>query len=341
MPADNTIPGIKEIRKLYSISAILGTQKKVIVCPLPFHPHANNSPSFSIYTTTDGIERWHCWGNCNRRGDIIDMIGYTTQGEAYNETSKNDVLAAITTLRTGYKVCPPAPTKTTGKRKNLPYDLWKAFPLGDKVIAYGKKRGLKPETLEAFGVGQADEKSLARALEMVGEEPWKTDRIYMTMPTFHFGTLKMIKMRWIDAPGKKQRFMAFPGSAPGIFGFSDIFNVTEPLAIVKGEISKMVLWERGLENVGAPNVGESAMDETWGVWTRASRNVITIGDNDPEKVAVKLAVAYERRCRIFRSKLYFPPNQFHDVDDWLLGDKAALDQIKRWLNDREETHTEH
>jgi hypothetical protein len=329
MPVDTPL---REVRRLYGIKEILGVTKNVIVCPLPFHAHANHTPSFSIYYTKDGTERWHCWGSCSRRGDIIDMVGYMAFGERYDPNSSRDVLAAVCKLREGYQPCPPDPQKSR-KVEQLPYNLWKLFPLGERVIEYGRKRGLSPETLRAFGVGQADGETLGAAMESVGLEPWQTDKVYMTIPTFHFGTVLMIKLRWIDAPGKKQRFIAFPGSRPGLFGFQDVFNTTSPIAIVKGEIPKMVLWERGIIAAAAPTAGEGQIDDSWGVFTSAARNSIVIGDNDPEKVAEQLATAYERRCKVFRGKLYFPPPEFHDLDEWVLADKSAISTIRSWMHE--------
>jgi len=48
-------------------------------CPF----HQENTPSFTIFTGKDGIERFHCFG-CNERGDLIDFVklikGVDTKG---------------------------------------------------------------------------------------------------------------------------------------------------------------------------------------------------------------------------------------------------------------------
>jgi len=272
-----------------------------------------------------------CHGSCQKAGDVIDLIGFATIGENYNPANSRDVSQAMLNLTSGYKVCPPVISKTT-RRPELPGEIWKMFPLGKEVIEYAAtKRGLTEDTLRAFGIGQVNGDLLSQAFELLGEKTtWKYDRIGMTIPTFHFGTLTMVKIRWIDAQ-KKGRFINLPGSSPGLFGFNDVFNATGPIVIVKGEIPKMVLWQRGITAAAAPTAGEGQVDDSWGVWTRYSSNAIVIGDNDPEAVMEKLSDAYAKRCSVFGAKLYLPPPQHKDVDDWILGDPTAMDQIRKWM----------
>jgi len=300
----------------------------VSVCPLPSHVHSNNTASFSIFIDREtGVEKWHCFG-CGLRGDVVDIIGYA-KIPGYDPIKAEHIKAAVSLLRAGYEMSPTDHKPQT--KKTLPPDLYRMFPLGDKVIEYGKTRGLTADTLEAFGVGQADKNTLVAALERLGENAsWVTNRTYMTLPTFHFGALMMIKLRDISARSKG-RFIAMPGSAPGLFGFSNIYNKSFPIAIVKGEIPVMVLWQRGIEHVAAPTAGEGMIDEKWKVFVSYATNRIVIGDNDPQKVKDKLAAAYVKRCHVFGAKLHFPPEEHHDVDDWVLSDPRAMDTIRQWL----------
>ena len=320
---------LRSLRNLYSIKAILEMDKKVIVCPLPYHAHVNHTPSFSVYSNREGYEKFLCHG-CGTEGDVIDLIGFMVLGRDYNPSSPKDVGRAIEMLIKGYKLSPPELSKP--KPRGLSYELWKAFPLGEQVISYGGNRGLTAETLQAFGVGQADKSNLYDLLKGAGLDPaWLSSQVFMTMPTFHHGKLIGIKLRNIKSAGKRNRFFQFPGSSPGLFGMGNIYNTSEPIVIVKGEISTMNLWQRGLIHTAAPNCGEAMVDSAWGIWTSWSKKVIVIGDNDPEQIKNQLSKAYLKRCETFRADLRFPPEKYHDVDDWLLGDPGAIDEIQGWL----------
>lgn len=70
--------GIEDVRAHISLSGIAsgyGVQLKrdgnefVALCPF----HTEDTPSFTIYTGKDGIQRFHCFG-CGERGDIIDFV---------------------------------------------------------------------------------------------------------------------------------------------------------------------------------------------------------------------------------------------------------------------------
>jgi len=323
---------LRSLRNLYSIKAILEMEKKVIVCPFPFHSHVNHTPSFGVFTDRGGYEAWSCFG-CDRKGDVIDLIGYMSIGVQYNPHSPGDVSKAIEMLIKGYKLSPPEDIASRPRPKTLSYDLWKAFPLGDRVIEYAKARGLTAETLQAYGIGEANYEVLKDAISSSGgKADWvRPEDLWMTLPTFHHGKLMGIKMRNINATGKRNRFISFPGSQAGLFGMTNVFNTSSPIVIAKGEISTMNLWQRGIQHVAAPNCGEGMVDLKWGVWTNWSERAIIIGDNDPEEIKSKLSKAYAKRCETFRAKLYFPPNKYHDVDNWLLDDPGAINEIQGWL----------
>jgi hypothetical protein len=68
---------IEEAVSCHSIESVVTfpPNKTLIVCPLPFHCHTHNSPSFSIFFK-DGKQYWKCHGYCNREGDVIDLVGF-------------------------------------------------------------------------------------------------------------------------------------------------------------------------------------------------------------------------------------------------------------------------
>ena len=210
---------VHDARQLYDMFAILGipSNKKVIVCPMPNHPHHNNTPSFSI-SLKDGHQRFHCFGACGASGDVIDLVGYL-QISGYDSQNGEHVKRALTLLTSGYKMSPPEKVR---KSPLLPNDAWEVFtPPGDEAIKYAKLRGLTKKTLENNMVGQS---------EMFG-------RTWMTMPTFHFGRLQGIKMRNIHSISHRDRYGALEGSINGLFHLNDIYYKTDPILIVKGDVT--------------------------------------------------------------------------------------------------------
>ena len=74
-------PVISEICKRNSIVAYLNSkgielrkQGKRQVCKCPIPGHIDDTPSFCVWTTPDGTELWHCFGRCNKTGNIISLM---------------------------------------------------------------------------------------------------------------------------------------------------------------------------------------------------------------------------------------------------------------------------
>jgi hypothetical protein len=158
----------------------------------------------------------------------------------------------------------------------------------------------------------------------------------MTMPVLHGDRLMGIKMRNLKARDKKDRFRSEAGSVAGLFGFNFVNHTTGPVAIVKGEIPVMVLSQFGILAC-APTGGEGSYykhEELLLPLAFASRRIV-IGDNDRDpEVREKMQLAARRRGEIFRAPVFFPPEPFAGVDDWLLAKPGeALPAIRRWLSD--------
>ena len=160
---------IDDLKRLHSITSVLGIGERdtVIVCPLPSHSHSEGTPSFSIYYGRDGIQRFSCHGNCGARGDVVDLVGYL-EVPGYDSASKDKVTEAMLRFndRTPSTVI-PKPVGFT-RTATLNPSIWRKYvPAGIPVLDYAASRGLTPETLTHFRVGQKD--------------------LAMSMPTFHDG----------------------------------------------------------------------------------------------------------------------------------------------------------
>lgn len=292
---------IDEAAAAHDIHTILGTRKKSILCPLPGHIHHNHSPSFSIFFR-GSKQRWKCHGQCNREGDVIDLVG-ELRVPGYDKRSPQHVERALGLLDDRYEieiVQPPRQISLIGNE-------WQDFcPPGPEVIAYAQQRGLNQATIEKFRLGQFGDN--------------------LTMPAFEEGRLIGVKMRRLNA-GERNRFWSLEGSRVGLFNHEAVAYQTGPIFIVKAEIPAMLLDQLGFRAC-APNAGEASWLEKWKVELALGDPKIVIGDNDEPGRALG-----EKRARLFSARLVFPPAEFQDVDKWILAEgERAVQQIKEWAN---------
>lgn len=313
---DDSTSRIREARRLYDIRTVLGItdNRRVIVCPLPMHPHHNNTPSFSIYME-NGVQKFRCHGTCNRGGDVVDLAGYV-HIVGYDPYNSEHVKRALTLLESGYRTCPPKAGPKAPALSNTAYQDF--LPPGPEVIEYARSRGLAPDTLKHFNVGQSG---------MWG-------KTWMTMPTHHMGRLMGVKMRNLNATSHKDRYTSLPGSIGGLFNYNDVFYETGPLLIVKAEIPAMLLWQHGFK-VCAPTSGEaSAQAELYFamVW---SRKRVVVADNDlDENVRAAMDRAAARRAEAFHAVLKRPPLEYKDIDQFFVAEPDyALSLIRSWMEE--------
>jgi hypothetical protein len=305
-----------EISRIYSerIFEIAGTtrRKRKIVCPLPRHNHQNYTPSFSIFWA-DNRWRWRCHGSCNLKGDVIDLVGYINVPN-YDPKDPRMLSRAISVLA-GNNFEPSAPEPPKQRAARLTPDRWRDFyPPGPEVVEYAEKRGISRKTLEQFRVGQ--------------REFTNPQITWMTMPAFEDGTLTGIKMRNIGNTSSKDRYRSVGGSVKGLFNYDGVAYKSEKIYVVKGEIAAMVMVENGLLAC-APTGGESQKVTEKMKKALALGDVVVIGDNDPDPEVRKDTRQHaKRRAKNLSAKLFFPPNDYKDVDDWILNDPLAVNKLK-------------
>lgn len=290
---------IQDARRTHSIESIVGTNKRSIVCPLPMHNHANNTPSFSIFWYK-GDQYFRCHGNCGLEGDVIDLVGYL-RISGYDPHNKEHIRRALKLLDDRYeKVVIPEV-----KQNQLKGSEWMDFtPPGIEAIEYAKSRGLTVDTLTKFRVGQSSH--------------------WMTIPAFEEGRLRGIKMRNLNKNGL--RYMSYTGSHQALFNFDAVFLTSKPVFLVKGEIPCMLLDQLGFLAC-APTGGEAGWRENWRL-ALALAQVIVIGDNDETGREMG-----KRRADFLHGILKFPAPEYKDVDEWLLAEPKAIDIIRRWQNE--------
>jgi DNA primase len=283
---------LRDIRRIYSITDVLEragfmVRRKWMVCPLPNHIHGRNTPSFSIFTGRDGVERFQCHGTCGAYGDVIDLAGYLWIN-GYDPTDPKMVMRAADALRNRNDIV--FPVSETVVQNILDPAAWKKYlPIGPAARAYAHSRGLTDQTIETFALGQ--------------------DGDYLTIPTFEAGRLTYIKKRAIKQG--MLRFQSEPHSRRSLFNFDAVAWNPGIVYYVKAEIPAMILIQGGF-TACAPTTGEASWDPTWATLL-ALANVVVIGDNDaPGKAAAK--TVSER----LNATLHFPPEEYKDIDEWIL-----------------------
>lgn len=297
---------LRDVRRIYDIHDVLGVSSgtRWMVCPLPGHAHHSNTPSFSIYWDDEGVQRFMCHGNCGLFGDVIDLVGYLEIPE-YDKNSISSVMQSVALLGSEHEIAvPKAP-----KRTSLAPDQYKSYlPPGNSVISYAAQRGIKPETLEKFKVGQKGH--------------------YMAMPCFENGQLTGIKFRTVT---NGLRFYSEKGSKKGLFNHDAVAYTDEPVLIVKGEIPVMVLSQLNILSC-APTGGEASAAADYYPILSFSQRRIVVGDNDLDPDVRKRMQAFaEERASTLRAALRYPPPEWKDIDQWILNDGTAAEQVREWM----------
>jgi len=303
---------IRDFRRIYTIRSVLNYhgRKNWMVCPLPQHLHGNSpTPSFSIYYDKDGVERFKCHGVCGLKGDVIDLIGYL-QVSSYDPTSINSVLRAVSILGNKFEIS-TAPKKV--RRDLLRADAWRAYvPPGVEAHRFAESRGLTRPTVEKFKIGQKNS--------------------YLSMPVFENEKLAGIKFRAMYPGGASLRFFTEKGSRAGLFNFDRVLWTEKPVLIVKGEIPVMLLDQYDMLAC-APTGGEGMLVDEYARALAFSARRVVVGDNDPDaEVREKMQEAARVRANALHAELRFPPEKYKDIDEWILADEYAIDEIKRWFD---------
>jgi len=271
-------------------------KKNWCVCPLPDHIHHNYTPSFSVYWY-QGVQYFKCHGNCGAYGDVIDLVGYK-EIPGYDKVGDHRREAAER-LNGNLNFTPPKPPKP---QKTLSNYLWHDYlPISPEAHRYALSRGISDEQIEEFRLGSS--------------ENW------LSIPTFHGPNLMGIKLRNIK---NGLRYMSVKGSKKGLWGYNDVRTAEGVVFVCKGEIAAIVMRRYGFMSC-APTSGESAkVDREPLVYA----DVIVVGDNDPPEIARETKRQAEERANNLKGKLFFPPSEFKDIDEWLLLDSSAADKLR-------------
>jgi hypothetical protein len=127
------------------------------------------------------------------------------------------------------------------------------------------------------------------------------------------------------------RFWAAKGSKKGLFNHDAVAYTSDPVLILKGEIPVMLCDQHGLLAC-APTGGEGSYVGTYFEKLAFSCKRVVVGDNDKDPgVRQKMRAAAKRRAKSLHAELRFPPEDFKDIDQWMLADPNAVEVIRSWL----------
>jgi DNA primase len=122
----------------------------------PFHANTR-TPAFVVFPETG---TWRCFGQCNEGGDIFKFI---MKREAWDFPTALKQLAE----RAGIELAPPTPQETAAAEEHDRLRMLleevvtfyrhhlRSTPAGNNALEYLYHRGLKNETIDAFGLGYA------------------------------------------------------------------------------------------------------------------------------------------------------------------------------------------
>lgn len=101
------------------------------VAPCPFH--AEDTPSFTIFTGQDHVERYHCFG-CGERGDVLDFV------QKIKGVGLKDAIKILDGGEAGPNIAPRRVEVVSIYAKILPLAPASEIEVGKRISLYNPKR---------------------------------------------------------------------------------------------------------------------------------------------------------------------------------------------------------
>jgi DNA primase len=267
------------------------------VCPLPRHKHGPrpNSEQFKI-NRKDGVWLWHCFGDCKRGGDVLELVKELTgYDNAHVRFWFAEKFGDRLTLAKTNSAKEPRVEKDTARNdseepkqaapvtpSNLPIELAPLKPLRfhlnlDPAAPYLRNRGLTEETIRRFGLGLCS-KGLLRGY--VAIPVYRHPRGDGENPVAYLG-------RWAGedySEDKGRPRYKWPDGfckSRVVYGLSEALNGTDgkPLIVVEGPFKLYHLVQNGLPNT-VSTLGSSLSDEQAGILSGIGRPILLMFDGD-------------------------------------------------------------
>lgn len=265
-------------------------------CPLPQHKHgpAPNREQFKI-NRRDGTWLWHCFGDCQRGGDVVEFVKLMTAfddrhvrfwfaehfGDRLSLTKSSgksavekDTAHEDLGQEDRSQAAPKAPS-------NLPIAEQPIKPLRfhlnlDPDVPYLRQRGLTEETIRRFGLGHCH-KGVLKGYVAIPVYGWP--HVEGENPVAYLG-------RWpgddqAESPESRYRWPdGFPKNRV-VYGLHEALAVGPelPLIVVEGPFKVYHLVQMGFPNAVAI-FGSSLSDEQAGILTMTRRQLTLMFDGD-------------------------------------------------------------
>lgn len=293
------------------------------VCPLPSHQHGPhpNPEQFKV-RQKDGVWLWHCFGDCQRGGDIIELVKEITghdnahvrfwfadhfgdrltarkpsQPRSRTPTQKSEPIETENS---------PVPDASTAPNSPPPLKPLSFFLNLDSAVPYLEQRGLKTETIQHFGLGLCRKGVLAGyiAIPIYGHPRDPNDN-----PLGYVG-------RWTGNPPDSVPRYKFPNEFPRnrvIYGLSEALKGTEglPLIVVEGPFKVFHLFQSGFPNCVA-TFGASVSDEQIEILIATGRPIISLFDGDEAGQSGMDSLSKRMFCRTFLRTVRLPTEKGPD-----------------------------
>lgn len=323
---------IVDALQVFGVSQQFQTVGKTVsgVCPLPAHKHgpSPNPNQFKI-TIRDGVSVFHCFGDCQRGGDVIEFVKLMTGldhqhvrfwfAEHFGDRltlkrSRGEGRPARESpaeiKEAGEVVQKPRPagvksndSKVSGAERE--YKPIRFRLQVDPTAAYLRERGLSDETIERYGLGLAKRGMLAGYIAI---PVW--DHPKGEYPAAYLG-------RWpgddYDEQTGRPRYK-WPATFPKqrfLFGLNEALEGTDgkPIIVVEGVFGTLHCVQNGFQSTVAA-FGSSLSDEQAKLLIETGRPIVLMFDGgEPGRRGMRKAVLKLSRKAFVRAVRLRPDQQ--------------------------------
>ena len=234
-------------------------------CPF----HQEDTPSFIWSDRPDGLY-YHCFGQCNRKYDILDHFIFF-----YHLTYINAVKKLFELTGIEYTFGEQGAKTKTEREYHYPYP---EGDLGNEVIEYAKIRKISEETLRQFDIGQDQHGNIVFNY-------YDTNDVLCMVK---YRPAKKVEKSELKYWLQKEKGDSRDVFMPILFGMNKI-DITKTLLLTEGEIDSLSVAESGFRNVASLPNGASKyewIEFNW-EWLESFEKIIIWFDNDKPGVTTR------------------------------------------------------
>lgn len=260
------VSDVETLRRNVSLSSLAGQfgvpLKKdgaewIACCPF----HAEDTPSFTIFTGKDRVERFHCFG-CSERGDVLDFV------QKIKGVPLPDAIRILGGGMAGANVTPRVVEVRDVYADIVPLDHPGSIDPGERVKLYNPKRAGSEREWGSFVPSLVHPYRRADG-SLIG---------YVLRHDLPEGRKETPMVMWVRLPNGKECWSRYPFPRPRpLYGLADLDE--RQVVIVEGEKCRDALVEKSARNVLSwPGGTEGVKHTDWS--PLAGRSVVIWPDAD-------------------------------------------------------------